>query len=112
MQRLESARGRSQRLERAYHQVHKNEEELDDKAAAERITRQSGHCTIIGGLLYRRGARGVFMKCIHSATRRQLLDEIHAVQCGVHAAPRTLVRKAFRSGFYWPTAKSDAVELV
>jgi hypothetical protein len=40
------------------------------------------------------------------------LDEIHAGQCGVHAASRTLVRKAFRSGFYWPTAKSDAAELV
>jgi hypothetical protein len=52
------------------------------------------------------------MKCIHSATRRQLLDEIHAGQCGVHAASRTLVGKAFRSGFYWPTAKSDATELV
>jgi ribonuclease HI/transposase InsO family protein len=89
----------------------KNEEEPDDKAAAERITRQSAHYTIIGGLLYRRGA-GVLMKCIHSAAGRQLLDEIHTGQCGVHAASRTLVRKAFRSGFYWPTTKSDATELV
>jgi hypothetical protein len=55
----------------------KNEEEADDKAAVERIARQSAHYTIIGGLLYRRGAGGVFMKCIHSATGRQLLDEIH-----------------------------------
>jgi hypothetical protein len=52
------------------------------------------------------------MKCIRSATRRQLLDEIHVGQCGVHAASKTLVGKAFRSGFYWPTAKSDAAELV
>ena len=34
----------------------KNEEELDDKATIERIVRQSVHYTIIGGLLYRRGA--------------------------------------------------------
>jgi hypothetical protein len=78
----------------------------------ERITRQSTHYTIIGGLLYRRGAGGVLMKCIHSATRRQLLDEIHVGQCGIHVASRTLVGKAFRSGFYWPTAKNDAAELV
>jgi hypothetical protein len=52
------------------------------------------------------------MKCIHSATGRQPLDEIHAEQCGVHAASRTLVGKAFRSGFYWPTMKNDAAELV
>jgi hypothetical protein len=77
-----------------------NEEEPDDKAAAERIAWHSAHYTIIGGLPYRRGAGGVLMKCIHSATGRQLLDEIHAGQCGVHAASRTLVGKAFRSGFY------------
>jgi ribonuclease HI len=34
----------------------KNEEEPDDKVVAERIARQSAHYTIIGGLLYRRGA--------------------------------------------------------
>jgi ribonuclease HI len=90
----------------------KNEEEPDDKAAAEHIARQSAHYTLIGGALYRRGATGVLMRCISSTTRKQLLDEIHAGQCGVHAASRTLVMKAFRSGFYWPTAKSDAAELV
>jgi hypothetical protein len=51
------------------------------------------------------------MKCVLSATGKQLLNEIHARQCGVHAASRTLVGKVFRSGFYWPTAKSDAAEL-
>jgi ribonuclease HI len=90
----------------------KNEEEPDDKNTAERIARQSAHYTLIGETLYRRGASGVLMKCILSATGKQILDEVHAGQCGVHAASRTLVGKVFRSGFYWPTAKSDAVELV
>jgi hypothetical protein len=52
------------------------------------------------------------MKSIHSAIRRQLLDEIHAGQWGIHAASRTLVGKAFRSGIYWSTANNDAAELV
>jgi hypothetical protein len=78
----------------------KNEEELDDNAAAERIARQSAHYTLIGDALYRRGATGVLMKCNSSITGRQLLDEIHAGQCGIHAASRTLVGKVFRSGFY------------
>jgi ribonuclease HI len=90
----------------------KNEEEPDDKNAAERIARQSAHYTLIRETLYRRGATGVLMKCILSATGKQLLDEVHAGQCGVHAASRTLVGKVFRSGFYWPMAKSDAAELV
>jgi hypothetical protein len=90
----------------------KNEEEPDDKNAAERIARQSAHYTLIGETLYRRGATRVLMKCILSATGKQLLDEVHAGQCGIHAASRTLVGKVFRSDFYWPTAKSDATELV
>jgi ribonuclease HI len=90
----------------------KNEEEPDDKNAAERIARQSAHYTLIGETLYRRGATGVLMKCILSASGKQLLDEVHARQCGIHAASRTLVGKVFRSGFYWPKAKGDAAELV
>jgi hypothetical protein len=90
----------------------KNEEELDDKAAAERIARQSAHYTLIGDALYKRGTTGALMKCILSATGKQLLDEIHAGQCRIHVASRTLVGKVFRSSFYWPTAKSDAAELV
>jgi hypothetical protein len=89
-----------------------NEEEPDDKNAAERIARQSAHYTLIGETLYRRGTTGVLMKCILSATGKQLLDEIHAGQCEIHAASRTLVGKVFRSGFYWPTTKSDTAELV
>jgi hypothetical protein len=52
------------------------------------------------------------MKCIHSATGKQLLDKIYAGQCKIHAASKTLVGKAFRSGFYWPTTKKDGAELV
>jgi transposase InsO family protein len=90
----------------------KNKEEPDDKAAAERIARQSTHYTLIRDALYRRGATGVLMKCIPSVTGKQLLDEIHTGQCVIHASSRTLVGKVFRSGFYWPTAKNDAAELV
>jgi hypothetical protein len=52
------------------------------------------------------------MKCILLATGKQLLEEVHVGKCGIHATSRTLVGKVFKSGFYWPTAKSDAAELV
>jgi hypothetical protein len=90
----------------------KNEEEPDDKNSAERIARQSTHYTLIGETLYRRGVSGVLMKCILPSTGKQLLEEVHAGQCGIHAASRTLVGKVFRSGFYWPTTKNDVAELV
>ena len=37
---------------------------------------------------------------------------IHGGKCGSHSSSRTLVGKAFRHGFYWPTALQDAAELV
>jgi hypothetical protein len=41
-----------------------------------------------------------------------ILREINAGICGNHAASRTLVGKAYRAGFWWPTAVSDAEDLM
>jgi hypothetical protein len=40
------------------------------------------------------------------------LEEIHMGVCGNHTSSSTLVSKAFRRAFYWPTALGDAEELV
>jgi len=42
----------------------------------------------------------------------KILKEIHVGTCGNHVASRTLVRKAFRASFYWPSAIADAEALV
>jgi hypothetical protein len=38
--------------------------------------------------------------------------EIHGGECGSHLSSRTLVGKAFRHGFYWPTVLQDAAEMI
>ena len=67
---------------------------------------------VVEGDLYRRGANGILMRCISQEEGRELLAEIHGGECGSHSSSRTLVGKAFRHGFYWPTALQDAAELV
>jgi hypothetical protein len=42
----------------------------------------------------------------------EILREIHFRDCGHHAAPRSLVAKAFRQGFFWLTTKADAEKVV
>nr|XP_020176113.1 uncharacterized protein LOC109761699 [Aegilops tauschii subsp. strangulata] len=42
----------------------------------------------------------------------EMLADIHGGDCRHHSSSRTLVGKAFRSGFYRPTALNDATELV
>jgi hypothetical protein len=85
----------------------------DDKAERERITRRSAKYVVIGTDLYRKAAFiGVLMKCILRSEGLQLLAEIHSSECGCHATSTNLVGKAYRSGFYWPTAMTDAKVLV
>jgi hypothetical protein len=51
------------------------------------------------------------MKCVSMEEGKEILQEIAEGVCGNHAASRTLVGKAFRSGFYWLTALVDAKAL-
>ena len=52
------------------------------------------------------------MKCVPTSRGKQILLEVHSGICGHHVAPRYLVRKTFRQGFYWPIALRDAEEVV
>ena len=84
----------------------------EQREESERIARISKRYVLVEGTLYRRGANGVLMKCITREQGLELLAEIHEGECGAHSASRTLVGKAFRQGFYWPTALEDAADLV
>ena len=52
------------------------------------------------------------MKCVPTDQGKQLLVEVHARIYGHHMALRSLVEKAFRQGFYWPTMLQNAEEVV
>jgi len=68
---------------------------------------------LVDGKLMRKNASSeVLLKCISQDDGIKLLDDIYAGSCNNHAASRTLVRKAFQAGFYWPTAVADAEKLV
>jgi hypothetical protein len=76
----------------------------EDESEAERIVRQaSGYC-VKDGDLYRRRPNGVALKCISIHQGQELLRDIHSSECGHHASALTLAGKAYRSGFYWPSA--------
>jgi ribonuclease HI len=82
-------------------------------AEVARVMRRSKGFVLVDSKLYRRGARSsVLMKCVTREDGYDILQEIHEGICGNHAASRTLVGKAYRAGFSWPTAVSDAEDLV
>nr|CAE03096.2 OSJNBa0017B10.11 [Oryza sativa Japonica Group] len=84
----------------------------EDREGSERVQRISKRYVLVEGTLYRRAANGILLKCIPREQGVELLADIHEGECGAHSASRTLVGKAFRQGFYWPTALNDAVDLV
>ena len=85
----------------------------EDKAEATRVIRRGKNYVLVGDKLYKRVASsGVLLKCVPIDKGKEILDEIHLGCCGNHAASRTLVGKAFRIRFYWPTALKDVEELI
>ncbi|XP_071678313.1 uncharacterized protein [Lolium perenne] len=60
----------------------------------------------------RKHAHSYAIRCVTADEGRKILRDIHAGDCGHHAGARSIVAKAFRHGFYWPTALEDAVDLV
>jgi hypothetical protein len=87
---------------------------VDPKSVeAAHILRRSKGYVLVRDNLYKCGsASGILMKCVRMEEGREILQEIHEGACKNHATSRTLVEKAFRFGFYWPTVLADAEELV
>jgi hypothetical protein len=85
-----------------YIQEHKLPPGIDPKSAeAFRILRcNKGYVLVRGNLYKRESALGILMKCVSPEEGKEILQEIHEGVCGNHAASRTLVGKAFCSGFY------------
>jgi hypothetical protein len=90
-----------------------NQEVLpSDCAQARHVARWAKSFVVIDRELYRRSPSGVLQRCIPILEGRELPRDIHAGVWGHHAVPRTLVGNAFRQGFYWPTAVTDATEIM
>jgi ribonuclease HI len=84
----------------------------EDPIHHRQVMRRSKAFTIINGELYKHSTTGVLQRCIAQEDGIALLQEIHEGTYGHHASNRTLVAKAFRSGFYWLSALYDARNIV
>jgi hypothetical protein len=84
----------------------------DDNVEIERIAHKSIIYYLIDGVLYTQGANCIMMKCISKDEGSQLLRGIHSGVCGVHSSWHSIDGKVFRHGFYWPTAKDDAMKII
>jgi hypothetical protein len=89
-----------------------NQPPSNDNAKVERIACKSKMYHLIDRILYHRGANDMMMKCISREEGIQLLQDIHIGVCGSYSSWCSIIGKVFRHGFYWPTAKDDAMEVI
>jgi hypothetical protein len=86
--------------------------EAEDGVTNKRVAVRARNYHIIDGNLYRKGVCAPLLKCISVIEGKQVLHEIHSGMCSHHLGTRALVQKAFRQGFYWPSAVADAHNIV
>ena len=84
----------------------------EDQTEARHIVRCLKAYKVHEGELYKKRTTGVLQRCISEDEGRWLLAEIYASLGGHHAVARALVSKAFCIGFFWPTARENAQDLV
>jgi hypothetical protein len=77
-----------------------NQPPSDDNAEVERIACKSKMYHLIDGILYRRGANDMMMKCISREDGIQLLQDIHSGVCLSHSSWCSITGKIFMHGFY------------
>lgn len=66
-----------------------------DKAEADQVSRKARSYIMVDDEIHRRSTSGVLQRCIVIKDSKELLREVHSRVCGHHAAPKTLVGKAF-----------------
>nr|GFA78752.1 reverse transcriptase domain-containing protein [Tanacetum cinerariifolium] len=79
---------------------------------ARRIWRKAQRFELRDGILYRCSFLQPWLRYVGPLQADYVLREIHAGSCSMHSGPRSVVARALRSGYYWPTMHRDARDAI
>ncbi|GKB33489.1 reverse transcriptase domain-containing protein [Tanacetum coccineum] len=85
---------------------------LDNKKEANKLRIKARQYELMDGILYRRSFLRPWLRCVGPLQADYVIREIHEGLCSMHAGPRSVVAKAMRSGYYWPTMHRDARDMI
>ncbi|GJR65945.1 reverse transcriptase domain-containing protein [Tanacetum coccineum] len=83
-----------------------------DVKKARVVRRKSQQFTVINRTLYQKSFLGPWLRCIGPLQANYVLREIHEGSCSMHAGTRSVVAKALRIVYYWPTMHKEARTLI
>ncbi|GJS67585.1 reverse transcriptase domain-containing protein [Tanacetum coccineum] len=84
----------------------------DDKKEASKLRIKARQYELLEGVLYRRSFLKPWLRCVGPLQADYVIREIHEGSCSMHAGPRSVVAKAMRLGYYWPTMHRDARDMI
>ncbi|GJV71483.1 reverse transcriptase domain-containing protein [Tanacetum coccineum] len=84
----------------------------DDKKEASKLRIKARQYELVEGVLYRRSFLTPWLRCVGPLQADYVIREIQEGSCSMHAGPRSVVAKAMRLGYYWPTMHRDAREMI
>ncbi|GKB98816.1 reverse transcriptase domain-containing protein [Tanacetum coccineum] len=83
-----------------------------DKKEASKLRIKARQYELMEGILYRRSFLKPWLRCVGPLQANYVIREIHEGSCSMHAGPRSVVAKAMRLGYYWPTMHRDARDMI
>ncbi|GJQ93519.1 reverse transcriptase domain-containing protein [Tanacetum coccineum] len=85
---------------------------LDDKKEANKFRIKARQYELMDGILYRHSFLWPWLRHVGPLQADYVIREIHEGSCSMHAGPRSVVAKAMRSRYYWPTMHRDARDML
>nr|GEY21098.1 reverse transcriptase domain-containing protein [Tanacetum cinerariifolium] len=83
-----------------------------DNKEARKLRLKARQYELMEGVLYRRSFLTPWLRCVGPLQADYVMREIHERSCSMHAGPRSVVAKAIRLGYYWPTMHKDARDMI
>nr|GEX29007.1 reverse transcriptase domain-containing protein [Tanacetum cinerariifolium] len=84
----------------------------EDEKEARKIRLKARQYELMDGILYKRSFLTPWLKCVGPLQAEYVMKEIHEGSCSMHAGPRSVVAKAIRLGYFWPTMYKDAQDMI
>nr|GEU85335.1 reverse transcriptase domain-containing protein [Tanacetum cinerariifolium] len=83
-----------------------------DEKEARKIRLKARQYELMEGILYKRSFLIPWLRCVRPLQAEYVMKEIHEGSCSMHAGPRSVVAKAIRLGYFWPTMHKDAQDMI
>ncbi|GJS74084.1 reverse transcriptase domain-containing protein [Tanacetum coccineum] len=83
-----------------------------DRKEASKLCIKARQYELLDGILYKRSFLKPWLRCVGPLQADYMIREIHEGSCSMHAGPRSVVAKAMRLGYYWPTMHRDARDMI